>query len=308
LKRAISQATLVLLVFCTLVSVSDVQSRKPAPVSVEAANNQSVWWFDYKTMSVCYRVDLAKRSFRVDFDGDHSTTTIDTYSNWDINYGACADLGVTRNIRNGTGAVYAWAFRIGEKKIDGPAAHINGADWWETEFHVNRTEWFYYWVNWTTPPTDWVVHVQRSNGTNPSLVTDTFWYSQDCGKTWNSFTPILSISVIICPRTLNLRSQGKWVLAFIIFSEQVDTRHVDSSFPIMLNGSVAEVGHFGMGRLVIVKFNRRQLDAYILSTLAMKKKATTVNLVLTGKLNDGTIFQGTDLIRVVVSKKNRPII
>lgn len=152
------------------------------PKTSEGAPTTPVWWYDNVSKSVCWRADLAKEKFLVDFDGDHSTAALTSWGLWHYMWGTCSDLGIVKRFPGRRLA--AWAFRIGELRIDGPSAHINKADWWPT-----TAEWFYYYVDDTIPPTDWIVHLQRSDGVNPIPVTEPFWYSEDGGSTWSLFTP-----------------------------------------------------------------------------------------------------------------------
>lgn len=303
MNKSLVRTVVILLTLCFLISVSYAQPTNVNPRTFGASDAQEIWWFDRATMSVCYRLDLAHRCFKVDFDGDHSTSTTDTYGDWSIEYGTEANLGVTRTISNGTGGLFAWAFKIGEQRIDGPNASINGADWWVTDFHVNKTEWFYYWVEDTIPPTDWVVHIQRSNGTNPKPVSEPFWYTLDYGKTWNLFSPsvvpVVQASVTVSPRTINLESQGRWVMAFVTFPEGTDVNQIDKTFSIMLNESIAEVGHWGRRQYLAIKFDRQQVENYAAANLVPQRKPVMINLVLSGKLRNGTIFQGSTFIKVV---------
>jgi len=146
------------------------------------------WWFDYATMSVFWRADLAQMRFLVDFDGDHSTAALSDWGGWHWEYGTFSSLGVVKIVADG--GYYGWAFKIGELKIDQRDAHIR-----ET-VPGHLTEWFYFWVPKTIPPTDWVVGLKRSDGINPIPVTSTFWYSEDGGATWNSFTPYAALPFI----------------------------------------------------------------------------------------------------------------
>lgn len=159
----------------------------------ESISTTPVWWYDSVSKSVCWRADLAKEKFFVDFDGDHSTYALTDWSFWHYEYGICCNLGIAKRVPDGVN--FAWAFRIGELRIDGPSAHINKADWWGP----TTTEWFYYYVDDTIPPTDWIVHLQRSDGVNPIPVTEPFWYSEDWGSTWSFFNTLPGENVQITP-------------------------------------------------------------------------------------------------------------
>ena len=302
LKRIVSEVMLTLLLIGML--TFNISLLQFAGVEAE----ETMWWFDYTTMSVVWRADLAKGNFLVDFDGDHSTVALTDWGLWHVEWGTCSNLGVMKRFEvDGKSAWYAWAFRIGELKIGGPKAHINKADWWGNV----TTEWFYFWVPKTTPPTDWVVHLQRSDGINPIPVTSTFWYSEDGGATWNSFTPVIP-TIDIDPDTLNLKSNGKWITAYIELPEGYNIQDINAS-TIMLNDTISAeprpiaVGDYDEDGItdLMVKFDRASVISYILANVNKAKlfeeRFMRVTLTITGKLNDGTPFQGSDIITIVMS-------
>lgn len=142
-----------------------------------------MWWFEYEDMSIRWWADLTLWQFCVDLDGDHSTYAQSLTGYWTPEYGSYAALCVAKKIvYNGASVGYSTAFLIGELKIQQRDAHIH-------ETHGYTTEWFYYRVSRPTPPTNWMIILQGSDGINPIPVTSTFWFSEDQGNTWNSFTP-----------------------------------------------------------------------------------------------------------------------
>jgi hypothetical protein len=152
-------------------------------VSIKAP--RSMWWFEYEDMSIRWWAHLTDDKFCVDLDGDHSTFALIDTGYWTPEYGSYALLGVAKRfVWNGAGTVFGWAFLIGELKIDQRDAHIH-----ETYGGGYITEWFYYRISKPNPPTNWMITLQGSDGTNPIPVTGTFWFSEDGGNTWNSFTP-----------------------------------------------------------------------------------------------------------------------
>jgi len=165
-------------------------------VRVKACGQPEVWWYDIGTGSVCWRADLAAsfdifEGFLVDFDGDHNTFAFSSGINSDPEYGDSATLGVC--YATNVSAWFGYAFTIGTLRVEGPTAHINEA------YAGHFTEWFYFWVPKTTPPTDWVVCLQRSDGVNPIEVRDTFWYKYR-DRPWQEFTPPSSLNVTIKAR------------------------------------------------------------------------------------------------------------
>jgi hypothetical protein len=110
------------------------------------------------------------------------------------------------------------------------------------------------------------------------------------------------------PKTLNLKSRGKWITCFIELPEGYDPMDIDAS-TILLNGVLRPeldpvygfvrsadlyiVDHDGDGIPErMVKFDRSAVQG-------MLSPGESVLLVITGELYDGTKFQGSDVIRVI---------
>jgi len=113
----------------------------------------------------------------------------------------------------------------------------------------------------------------------------------------------IAISLDIDPDTLNLKSKGKWITAYIELPEGYNVGDIDIS-SILLNGTIpvdpnapTAVGDYdgdGVADLM-VKFDRTAVCEFILS-----KGITFGNVTLTvsGRLYNGTEFEGCDTIRV----------
>lgn len=162
--------------------------------SVYPGNYGAMWWFDYTGKDVCWRADLASPHgtsgcFVIDLDGDLTTAAI-TEKLWHEDWGGdCADLGILKHFPGQGLTWFGWAFRIGVGRIDGPSAHIHRGVGWDP---LVTTEWFYYYVKDTVPPTDWIVFLKRSNGADPLDVTDPFHFSGNYGvgqMNWRLFDP-----------------------------------------------------------------------------------------------------------------------
>jgi hypothetical protein len=289
-RKAASGIMLTLLIISVLTLAFNIQPVKAEPI----------WWFDYTTNSVCWRADLAKGRFYVDFDGDHSTAALSDRGGWKYEYGNCFNLGVVKIYHNEYWLrVYGWAFTIGELIIPRRDAHIH-------ETYVgNMTEWFYFWVPKTTPPSDWVICLQKSDGVNPIPVTSKFWYSEDEGITWKSFDPSATFSATldIYPSTLNLLRTGQWITAYVEFPEGYNVSDIDVS-SIVLNHTILVdpnaptiIGDYDNDTIpdLMVKFNRTAVSQYILSKGIMMGNVT---LTISGQLYDATPFTGSDLVRV----------
>ena len=111
--------------------------------------------------------------------------------------------------------------------------------------------------------------------------------------------PVIEATVDIDPDTLNLKSKGKWITCYIELQEGYDVADIDVS-TIMLNDQVpAEsqptgiLDHDGDGIVeLMVKFSRSAVQGLL-------GAADEAELTVTGELSDGTLFEGTDTIRVV---------
>jgi hypothetical protein len=130
----------------------------------------------------------------------------------------------------------------------------------------------------------------------------------------NPWTPtplVVTVSIDIDPDTLNLRSKGKWITAYIQLPEGYNPEDIDAS-TILLNGSIQPVldpkysfvtnsseylvDHNNDGILErMLKFDRATLASFIYQRVGMQ---SDVPLTLTGKLADGTPFEGTDTVFV----------
>ena len=118
-------------------------------------------------------------------------------------------------------------------------------------------------------------------------------------------------AVDIDPDTLNLRSSGNWIAAYIELPERYNVSDTDVS-TITLNDTVlvdseapTETGDYDEDGFpdFMVKFDRSDVISYILANVNMTKliqeKFMTITLTITGKLNDGSLFEGSDSIRIV---------
>ena len=50
----------------------------------------------------------------------------------------------------------------------------------------------------------------------------------------------------------------------------------------------------------MVKFDRAQVISYILDNIDIEERFTTATLTITGKLNDGTPFKGSDTVKIIL--------
>jgi len=115
----------------------------------------------------------------------------------------------------------------------------------------------------------------------------------------------------VAPDPLNLRSMGKWITAYIQLPEEYNPENIaastillnetiqpvlDPKYGFVTNSSEYLVDHNNDGILErMVKFNRTMASSLILSKGI---RYGHVTLTVIGQLNDGTSFEGSDIIMV----------
>ena len=128
-----------------------------------------------------------------------------------------------------------------------------------------------------------------------------------CEKTNNdpfhiTLGPIIHSTVDLNPNTLNLKSKGKWITCYIELSEGYSVEGIDvgsiklivtgGEFPVDLEAPTTINDYDGDGIPErMVKFDRSE----VATTLS---PGATVELTVTGELTDGTLFEGSDTLRV----------
>jgi len=130
---------------------------------------------------------------------------------------------------------------------------------------------------------------------------------------WCPVSPVINATVEVNPQTLNLRSRGKWITAYIELSEGNSVQDINIS-TILLNDTIpaelkpAVTGDYDEDGILdlMVKFDRREVILHILSNIDMTesfgRRFMTATLTITGMLDDGTSFQATDTIKIIFSR------
>ncbi len=123
-----------------------------------------------------------------------------------------------------------------------------------------------------------------------------------------SMTFYMNAGININPMTLNLGSQGNWITAYVELYNSVNVSSINVS-SILLNGTVpvdltgpVTIGDYNNDGVpdLMVKFDRQAVANLILQNYEFNGKFGTVTLTLTGKLKDGTPFQGSTTITVIL--------
>jgi hypothetical protein len=96
----------------------------------------------------------------------------------------------------------------------------------------------------------------------------------------------------ILPRTINLASKGNWITCYIWLPEQYNVANIEPN-SIFLDDEIQPV-QFSVdeqAQLVITKFSREDVQTIL--------EVGEIDLTITCQLADGTVFEGTDTIKVI---------
>ncbi|UCE37622.1 MAG: right-handed parallel beta-helix repeat-containing protein [Thermoplasmata archaeon] len=106
---------------------------------------------------------------------------------------------------------------------------------------------------------------------------------------------IILADLDVDPDTLNLKSNGRWVTAYIILPEGMDASDIDFDTISLGDGTFEVGGEYGEfnSNVCMAKFDRSELEDQIGSP------NEALELIVTGELKDGTPLRGSDTIRVI---------
>ncbi len=96
----------------------------------------------------------------------------------------------------------------------------------------------------------------------------------------------------IVPRTINLASKGRWITCYIWLPEDYNVADIDPNTVFLQREIQAELFKVEeQQQVAIARFSRSDVQAIL--------NAGEIELTITGQLNDGTVFEGTDIIKVI---------
>jgi hypothetical protein len=102
----------------------------------------------------------------------------------------------------------------------------------------------------------------------------------------------IQADIRIIPRTINLRSKGQWIAAFIRIPEDYNVTEIDPD-SIFLENEIQpdEFSIDEQQQIATARFSREDVQAIL--------DIGDIELTITGQLTDGTIFEGTYAIKVI---------
>ncbi|MHC4692332.1 MAG: choice-of-anchor Q domain-containing protein [Planctomycetota bacterium] len=106
------------------------------------------------------------------------------------------------------------------------------------------------------------------------------------------YMPSILVEVRIVPRTINLASKGNWITCYIWLPEQYNVADIEPN-SVFLEGQIQSESLYidEQQQVAIAKFSREELQGIV--------NTGEVELTISGQLKEGTIFEGTDLIKVI---------
>lgn len=178
----------------------------------------------------------------------------------------------------------------------------------------------YTWTTTGLAPGEYSIwaNISLTDRSGKKFLKDIYQKELDCNLTnnvllWDGKVKIKFIAAVnVDPGTLNLKSKGQWITAYVQLPEGYNAADIDVA-TILLNGTILPVLNPNYGFVTnsseylvdhnndgilerMVKFNRAAVEFYIYYTQGIRYG--NVALTITGELLDGTPFEGTAIIFV----------
>jgi predicted outer membrane repeat protein len=106
------------------------------------------------------------------------------------------------------------------------------------------------------------------------------------------YNPLVPAEVKIVPKTINLASKGKWITAYIWLPDEYDVTDIETN-TVFLNDKI-QPEQFSVDeqqQVATAKFTREDVQDIL--------NIAEVELKITGRLTDGTVFESADTIKVI---------
>jgi len=282
------------------VPTSDLESEEEASMTDSPVIE---WWFDPVSKAVCWDGRSSPQwEFRIDLDGDLGTSITSEYVGHPGPY-MVLPISVVYVVAHSVGGLNGYASLISEYEVNPPIPHFRDRYGPNGSF----SEWYHVFVTELEPPTDYVLGVQRSDGYSIIPLWDPFWYTEDNAMTWHKFDPsvdskgnrtcredfpdeIFVTHLDIDPDTLNLKSKGRWITAYLS-TENASVRDIDVS-SILLQDTLPPERWDYQDDILMLKFNRQELQSLL-------QVGDSIEIKIGGKWKDGESFEAYDYIRVI---------
>ncbi len=261
------------------------------------------WWFDPVSNAVCWDGrSFPQWEFRIDLDGDLGTSITSEYVGHPGPYMVMPIKKVYVGAHSVKG-LNGYASLISEYEVNPPIPHFRGGYGPNDSY----SEWYHVFVTKLDPPTDYILGVQRSDSQNIIPLTDPFWYTEDEGTTWHIFDPsldskgdrtcreafpedIVNLHLNIDPHTLNFKSKGRWLTAYLS-TENASVYDINISSILLQDTLIPERWDY-QGDILMLKFNRQELQSLL-------QVGDSIEINIGGKWKDGESFEAYDHIRVI---------
>jgi hypothetical protein len=112
--------------------------------------------------------------------------------------------------------------------------------------------------------------------------------------------PTVFARIFILPNVLNIRCNGKWILVLIQLPKKCNAKDIEKS-SITLNNTIHPIDRpiVFARHWILVKFERSEVISYILDHVHLRR-FVSVTLTITGEFKDGSLFGGSDRIKMLM--------